>query len=135
MVFITSGPAAETVCGEAGEEGVLAENRVHCQLDFRLRFLNRSWNVDMKQLKEPYLQPLKEETSIHMLKSIVEPQVTGLFVRCTQVFLVKEGKNIQEKQILIPQETKQNKSFLSRNTQHQRTRFKTKSFKKRDDEI
>lgn len=84
----------------------------------------------MKQLKEPYLQPLKEETSIHMLKSIAEPQVTGLFVRCTQVFLVKEGKNIQEKQILIPQETKQNKSFLSRNTQHQRTRFKTKRFKK-----
>lgn len=100
------------MCGEAGEEGVLAENRVHCQLDFRLRFLNRSWNVDMKQLKEAYLQPLKEETSIHTLKSIVELQVTGLFVRCTQVFLVKEGKNIQKK-ILIPQETKQNKTNLS----------------------
>lgn len=76
------------MCGEVGEEGVLAENRVHCQLDFRLRFLNRFWNVDMKQLKEPYVQPLKEKTLIHILKIIVEPQVTGSFVCCAQKFLV-----------------------------------------------
>lgn len=77
------------MCGEVGEEGVLAENRVHCQLDFRLRFLNRFWNVDMKQLKEPYLQPLKEKNPLFThLKIIVEPQVTRSFVCCMQKLLV-----------------------------------------------
>lgn len=76
------------MCGEEGEEGVLAENRVHCQLEFRLGFLNRFWNVDVKQLKEPYLQPLKEETSIHAVKSIVGPQVMGSLVCCAQKLLV-----------------------------------------------
>lgn len=78
---------------QRGRTGALAENRVHCQLDFRLRFLNRFWNVDMKQLKEPYFQPLKEETSIHKLKSIAGPQVMGSFVCRAQKFLVQEGQN------------------------------------------
>lgn len=85
------------MCGEVGEEGVLAENRVHCQLDFRLRFLNRFWNVDMKQLKEPYLQPLKEKTLIHILKN--HSRTSGNRVICvlyTKVSCVRR-ENILEK--------------------------------------
>jgi len=48
LVFITRGPAAETVFGEEGEMGASAENRGHCQPDLGLRVLNRFWNADMK---------------------------------------------------------------------------------------
>lgn len=81
------------MCSEAGEERVLAENRVHRQLDFRLRFLNRFWNVDVKQLKEPYLQPLQEETSIHTFKSIVGSQVMRSFV-CGKKVKIYRKRNI-----------------------------------------